>query len=848
MADRFNKCTNPYWASTSNTTTGFVVSTGAAPTRSFWDQTTSVPRRDGWQFPANSSVRHPPSPLMGNISGQTWTVSLWARRNSGGSGVTAVHTIAIEWLNSSGGTLSTSSTTSFNVPGVDTAANTRNGVRMSRTVTAPANAFGLRAVVATTSTASSWQTTAILYEQAGSAGTYFDGTGDNTPAPTFGVNVDDAYSWDGTATLSASKFTDVPAILDKPVTDSFTMADNAAVSVTDSSVDTFTFGDVATLTALPSVSDTFTLTESASIEQFAVPKSATDTFTLTETATIAQTFYPTATDDATLVDTATVSASMLASETHSLTETSDITASIPRTDSATQTESASINVLVTDTATTTEQQVQINQSLTDQFALIEQVRIGVSGSDSATLTETVVTGHYATDSATLSERVVINVITSDSATQTDSANLTAFVVSDDQGTLYDEIKKLRTEPFPTEDPLINREPAFTKRRAPFRILAQDIFTKRFIHMDVPILGDPTLTYTLSGPNMFQAVLNYEAPSLQNLEFPLEPYKTWLHVEEDDVIRQSTLLQPFVDDNKSRQRIMEGEGFTWYPKELVYQGEPYEGVQVDPASMIRKIWQHIKEYWTDLGIDVSSISTPVRIGVAKKNVEFETEEGENVSFQAGPYDLNWWEVTNLGSEIEKLLKETPMEYIETSYWNSDRTDVKHLVDLNYPRVGTRREDIYFQEGMNLTELIPKRNENKDVWKSDIIVIGAGEGAKAIRGYASENTGRLRRAEVLENQDITDLKRAQAIADFEKQRRRRSRYTLDAITINANHSNAPWGSFQQGDDILVEGTVIYDGRIADWNRITSYTYKPKAKRALLSLSPSESFTYGAIPEVD
>lgn len=421
----------------------------------------------------------------------------------------------------------------------------------------------------------------------------------------------------------------------------------------------------------------------------------------------------------------------------------------------------------------------------------------------------------------------LDLTTTDSFIFTDTANL----VGDEPGNvnLYDVV----TYPLP-------------RKTLPFRLIAQNIFTKQFIHWDLPV-DDATIRRTISGPTIITAAINTENQSLQSLDPPLEPNATWIHVEEDGVILASGILLPFGDDNSAKTRTIEAEGPSTYPHWITYQGEPFYGVQVDPADMVRKIWEHVQSYEDgDLGVQVSNTKTPVLIGTEPENVDFETGEGEDVAFIAGPYMLNFWAVKNCGTEIANLCKETPIEYREHSQWNPTKTDVIHRIELGYPRIGGQRIELGFREGENFYNLIPEYPENKDTYASEVIVVGAGDGPDAIREitYGRTFPPRLRKTHVLQNEDITSHERAKAMSQFEFRRRRLTHYEIKSITIDTTHPNARYGTYHEGDDILVEGYIQYIGKIADLHRIVSHTYNPRHKTATLELKPSESFAYGAL----
>lgn len=655
----------------------------------------------------------------------------------------------------------------------------------------------------TTSTPAGWTLAGNLsagnYERAlGFYDVTFDGsTATGTASSAFGGG--QTGSW-RSVTFSISQ--DAPSTTPKTDTDSATLTETSDVLATSTGTDTASLSETSDLQASTTGTDSATL-NSETADLLATPE-VTDSALLTEYAEVLQLLFATDTDTFTFSESdVSIEASMLVTETFSLTETTGLLADIPVSDSATLSDIASINVLANDSAT-----------------LSEDAYISIVASDEFTLTETV-------------------------------GDLFAEITDTDSAVFTDEVRRLKNAPPVYEDQInySRLHPIIAKSRKPYRVLAQDIQTKEFIHNDLP-LSDPEIGYKLSAPNSFKATLNTEIKSLEDLSPGLIPGNTWLHVEESNTIRQSTILQPFVDSTGDQKRQIEGVGFTDYANQRYYQGPEWKQIQIDPADIIRYLWNYIQgETGMSIGVSVSpDVVTPVRLGTPQQDVEFQTGEGEDVSFEAGPYDLNYWEVTNVGTEFNKLCKQTPIDYVERSEWNGNRTDVCHYIDLGYPRIGTKRTNLYFREGENLAKVIPEYTDTPENFPSSVIIIGAGEGPTAIRGIASQNTGRIPYEIVIENEDITSQSRANDLAKFELKRRTMSRYSIKSIDVDTTHINAPWGTFIQGDDILVEGKVRYVGRIADYNRITEYTYSPRTRIANLSLSPSSSFSYGATPELD
>lgn len=210
----------------------------------------------------------------------------------------------------------------------------------------------------------------------------------------------------------------------------------------------------------------------------------------------------------------------------------------------------------------------------------------------------------------------------------------------------------------------------------------------------------------------------------------------------------------------------------------------------------------------------------------------------------PYVLQWWNDTDVGSEIANLAKNTPLDMAESWEWNADKLGVKQHLKLGYPRLGTRRNDLRFAEDENLLAAVLLR-ETPDLYASEVMFRGAGEGRDGIRAISGKpDPKRVRRYKTVNDKTVTDKLRAQAFADDEF-RRRTALLTITEITIDATHDNAPMGSFSLGDDILIQCWVPYIGDVQLWHRIVSFTWRPDADSVVIQLRRSEQFVYPVTP---
>lgn len=377
-----------------------------------------------------------------------------------------------------------------------------------------------------------------------------------------------------------------------------------------------------------------------------------------------------------------------------------------------------------------------------------------------------------------------------------------------------------------------------------RFIVEGIFDRKIRDLELAIT-QTSIKYTLSGPMVISG--NLPVDTFDLIQLGLVSWGDLIHFEDDaGRIAATGVLMPAGIDESGGVKI-EAEGPSTYPHGMLWTGD-YEGVQVDPLDIVRMIWADLQSKpFGDLNVYIGGATSPVRIGEEKRDVSFDATNADTgqttaVEFSAGPYTLNWWENTDLGSEIDRLAQETPFDYLDHSQWNADKTGIDKFLFLGYPRLGHKRYDLGFRSNENIISGIPLL-EDRSMYASEVVVTGAGTGRDQIMATASSvpPAGRLRRMTALTDNSIKSVGRARAIADFQLQRRVMLQ-SISSIVIDGFHENAPYGSFSCGDDILVQADLPWIGKVAIWHRIVSYTYTPADGRIQLDLQRSDAFTYG------
>ncbi|WP_394620956.1 hypothetical protein JNUCC0626_18235 [Lentzea sp. JNUCC 0626] len=366
-------------------------------------------------------------------------------------------------------------------------------------------------------------------------------------------------------------------------------------------------------------------------------------------------------------------------------------------------------------------------------------------------------------------------------------------------------------------------------------LAQRATTGEWLDWDVPIELD-ALEWTLSGPGSLTGTVTPDVGGLRadDGQLLLEEWGTLIYAESGGEIRWGGILVSSSFEGEAWH--LDCAGFSTYPHAITYEGE-FSRIGIDPAECIRHIWEHAQSFPdSNLGVIVTGTGTPVRLG---RDAWTETrEDGSTEQHDAEPYELLWWEHPNCGEELDALAKATPFDYVEKHYWAPDKETVVHEIELGYPRVGRRRDDLAFTQGDNVANVVTIES-NGDDFANTVVGLGAGEGRAMLRRETAVRDGRLRRVAVYSDKAVTDSSRMDAlIADELAHREAALRITqLDVI----DHANAPLGSWQVGDDVLVRAELPWLGEIEMWVRITAWSLTSETT-ASLSVTRSDHFRYG------
>jgi hypothetical protein len=201
-------------------------------------------------------------------------------------------------------------------------------------------------------------------------------------------------------------------------------------------------------------------------------------------------------------------------------------------------------------------------------------------------------------------------------------------------------------------------------------------------------------------------------------------------------------------------------------------------------------------------------------------------------KAEPYVLSYEKTHDIGKEIEDLSVETPFDYREVHRWDGDT--IRHELKFGYPDIRARRHDLRFVVGENVA-VAPQLDYDGDAYASEVLVLGAGTGAKMVRGDATRTTTRLRRVAVVEDKTVTTTDRAKAIAAAEVAQRSGDVDIQDLLVWD--HPHAPLGSYTVGDEILITTRQGWTNQLSLWCRVLAVTITPESGTTALKVARVE-----------
>lgn len=362
------------------------------------------------------------------------------------------------------------------------------------------------------------------------------------------------------------------------------------------------------------------------------------------------------------------------------------------------------------------------------------------------------------------------------------------------------------------------------------ILARDLVVK-----------EPKVRVNLSSPStiQFKMVQTESVKSAAGINWKRNGQCIVCEIEIDNerkVFAYGIISDPTVDKQTGEMSIS-ADGLMAYPKNkpLLVNFNP---IAVDPFEIVQLVWAHLQSYSNaNLGVEVAPASSGTQM------LPGYSYDGNILNFDFFAVFYRASDLSDCGDILSGLARDIPFDMIEEAEWNEDRTALTRRIRLGYPQGGVQQNNLSFRLGENVVDA--EKAEEIDIEPvTDVLIRGWLPGKVMSSELSNADSTRYRTTIIEEDAYIDSTERAAAWAK-RKLSRRNIPKSFKTITINANHSNAPIGSFWVGDSIYVQAKDYpWYGDIEGWHRVTYIDYDEEKGTAEIGLKVDGAFNYDPI----
>lgn len=372
-----------------------------------------------------------------------------------------------------------------------------------------------------------------------------------------------------------------------------------------------------------------------------------------------------------------------------------------------------------------------------------------------------------------------------------------------------------------------------------RFVVEEAGTRNILSRDLDVL-EPTFTKVLSGPCNVEFTLKYGSTDII-----FKPYGQIIHVEVElqfstgsvKILLGSGIVQPGEAPDETGALKITATGFSDYPSGIPWL-QNWNPVTVDPFAIVKKIWDHLQaQPQGNLNVEIYPLSSGTYL------VPGFSFDGLELIIEFFAIFIREADLRDCGEEINRWARDIPFDYFEQSTWNAGRTQIDKKIQLAYPRGGVQRNNIVFRQGENILQTQPTVEAQID-WVSEVRVRGWWPG-KLYPGFFTNGDSKRFRRVLMEDDVSLNSRERSAVRAKRKLTKRQIPPHFSAIVIDGYHPNAPFGSWDLGDDILVQGRIpwVPGEKVAEWHRIMSYTLTPGGQ-VTLQLQHKDAFNYDPI----
>ena len=372
-----------------------------------------------------------------------------------------------------------------------------------------------------------------------------------------------------------------------------------------------------------------------------------------------------------------------------------------------------------------------------------------------------------------------------------------------------------------------------------KIVVEEAVTGRLLTRDLEINGPPEVIRTLSGPSTIKFAVSPGVATSFGISFKAYGQIVHAEIRRADGTRwivASGIVQSVEISGDTGEATINAQGFSNYPDKIPWL-DNWNPIVVDPFEVIHRIWSHIQSYpQGNLGVSVypASSNTLLLPGFYYDGSKF------NLDFFA--YFVRAEDYRDCLQEITSLCRDVPIDYYEESTWNTRQTAVDKKIRLAYPRGGIRQNALLFRERENVLSMSPAGEMDMD-YVSDVIVRGWFPGKLYNSQLSNADPDRFRRVVKEEDALLNSKERAEVWARRKLARRQVPRH-WSSITVDMFHPNAPFGTYDVGDDILISGEFPMMGRKSEWHRILTMQVDDTAESVMMTTKHVNAFNYDPI----
>ncbi len=372
-----------------------------------------------------------------------------------------------------------------------------------------------------------------------------------------------------------------------------------------------------------------------------------------------------------------------------------------------------------------------------------------------------------------------------------------------------------------------------------KIIVEQAVTNTILCRDLVTAQPPEVVRTLSGPSTIKFQVLPDEPSMNGIVF--KPYGHMVHAEikkqnGDRWIIASAIVTSVEMDGETGAVAITGTGFSNYPDKMPWL-QNWNPIAVDPFQVIHQIWNHLQSQpLGNLGVTVQPASSGTLL---LPGFYF---DGSSFVLDFFAYFIRADDYRDCLEEIISLCRDVPIDYYENSSWNANRTAINKVLQLAYPRGGVQQQAIMFRQRENVLSMVPA-GEMEIEYISEVIVRGWFPGKMHKTQLSNADPTRYRRVIKDEDAMINSRERSAAWAG-RKLARRQVPHHWGSITVDMFHPNAPFGSYDVGDDIMISGMMPMEGRKAEWHRIL--TMQPDDVKGIVTMTTKHvsAFNYDPI----